>query len=179
MSNWLTTPQFYTTYCRLILLKAKIYDITCWNPNLRTNTEFIWFAGVSLNVWSFLKTEKQKIQLFYLICSQPEPFRSNYQNWGKGQLLPSHSQHIRTAIAFSLVPPPACTTWLWPHTCPAPPYPTSTTHPVMDMEQSIIRYIYPASYICILLLYLSETGYSMYTCIYRSEERRVGKECVP
>ena len=29
---------------------------------------------------------------------------------------------------------------------------------VTDMEQSIIRYIYPASYINILLLYLSETG---------------------
>ena len=39
---------------------------------------------------------------------------------------------------------------------------------VTDMEQSIIRYIYPALYIYIyiLSLYLSETGYSMYTCIY-------------
>ena len=37
---------------------------------------------------------------------------------------------------------------------------------VMDMEQSIIRYIYPVLYICILLLQLSETGYYMYSCIY-------------
>ena len=45
-------------------------------------------------------------------------------------MLPSHSQHIRTAITFSPVPPLACATQLWPHTCPAPPYPTSTTHPL-------------------------------------------------
>ena len=43
-------------------------------------------------------------------------------------MLPSHSQHIRTAIAFSPVPPPTCATQLRPHTCPAPPHPTSTTH---------------------------------------------------
>ena len=87
--------------------------------------------GLPPTCGAFQKLRNKKIKLFYLICSQPEPFCSDYRIWGGGgQLLPSHSQHIRTAIAFSLVPPPACTTQLQPHTCPAPPYPTSTTHPL-------------------------------------------------
>ena len=44
----------------------------------------------------------------------------------------------------------------------------------MDMEQSIICYIYPALYIYIyiLSLYLSETGYSVYLYLLRCKGNR-------